>query len=1581
MMQGRDRQALLPRAKRAWRVALPLLGGCLGLFTPTMPLRAAPQVSTEQLQWVLASSSAPMAQTDRLDLVKIRLDRSAERVLEVGAWTLVRLSGLGRVRLQGTGVVEAGLSAQEVLGERGQARMTAPLHDVGTEALELRNVSVAPRLFLVGGAKRKLSLELLAQASVRPDLAWDKASAELLAGLAKGGKEVEWLSQKPEVQGVLATRAHLASRFPGRRDAVDAWARWALAKSLLTLRPVSLTGWSKTALVPQGAQETWTHKDQSGQEKVYTRVTGPRTLWVNTKGPGVLDIEFRALVGRESSAPTLSVHAQGLLVGELETSLTPAKFPCKDGAPHLRCPVKVDAQGMLGRVARRRVALLGDQATRVRIDVQGGGALLRLRQDRLRPRLGKDPLRRQSLLACSELKSELSALSPKTEIAILLQALSAGCVGSPTGRKRAQVAALNLMCTRVQEPVNSWLARTLVLLGEPPAARRCAGASLERQTEPGTTPSTMAFLAGLYPALVADSVAAWSAGLRAQFLQDWRQRSRWIRLKPQQRGIPAQSWIVDAEPALGPSGEAWHPVRSWSAIESGEVYKIDALAFDEHQPRLSRVDLAWTKANPPSRIMIDDQLQQLDPGRSRGSWLLSPGPHRIQVDAPKQAKLFATLAPRQSDGAKRAREIKLWPLYAGGEPLSFELPTGAGTLPVRVTLRAKGATPKGAQTLWLRDDRGTKIRIDLLGHPLAQQDALALDGPSQISVPLHFEAVLSSQATRVWLEGETAAPEQYFVSIHRRGPSLALDDEPVAPARQNVAMKTDGRSGEQSSANPEIAQAQRFLAQKQWGPLRNLLVQWSSQPASVLKKHRTERLALFNAYRGYLNENARAYKVVKQEKLPAVMSVPFLADRQRLSLQGASGKLQTAANGLETPTGIQDAVWAAYRFSDAAQDADAASNKLWPLAYGLMNLPGYQIDNPRLNALRARSAKHTRWQTLDFATQSSGFEHIERSGLSKAHLADPLGSPLEQAPGAFAVVARQTRTLSVNNAALGELRLSAFCRSAVGQNEVPSISVSIDDAKAEVYELRSGKAMELQWSVEPGPHTLSVQGSPASRCVLRVQSKQVDQADWSTVAMPSKQRWFATGPKRALSFHAQGPGVLALQTRALGKVSSGRAQLLVKRSSKTSSAQLRLELPSLEDPEYSLSRDPKLTVNAAEQNFVVLPDDQVYLIELTSPEREVLVKAKVRVPDTPAAEPLVKQDWTKSLGAQLASDQAAGRRAVHFPVNQIGARRVFKPASSRLGSFDVAMQTGIERDTQFETIQSRMVSGVSATYRKALVDERLWLRGQALIQSQRLAAPMFAGQVQLSAQAKKAPIRARLFTQVGLQPVSGQAPVAGRAWVDVEASVRNAYRRSSTWDLRPSLRLDTRMIGAVAQELGTNDREQVLNSSIYRKYAVDHAVSLKPKLVWTYRDFRNARIDLGTDLWLNADFKGLDRTRAWLRFAGIYRRSSKRPSWWIYQAGYRWTYALVDAHRRNAYMRHAVQGQLRFAWQWAKKRRLHVTLADTLLFSEGGFAGNEIRLNLGVRFDPLEAFGHSAPHERRFLGEFARKDWKVVGLR
>lgn len=1514
---------------------------------------------------------------------------------------MVGIGALGRLRLAAPGLSGAQIKAMQILGEGGQALQDTPLHEFENGVFELRNDSTKPGLFLIGGAQRALDLELMVQTMARPDLAWDKASAKLL-DLGSGGEgAANWLRSNPELQAVLATQANLRQAFPEQGEAVEAWARWALARTLLILRPASLTGWSKKTLEPKGGvAKAWTRTDVRGREKVYTRVRGPQTLWVETKGPGALDLELRGVVREGAGSPIISVYAQGVVAATLQAPSKTAKFACEAGALDRRCPIQVDESGWLGQAARTRVALMGPKKGRVRIDVRGGEALLSIRQDRLRPRLGKDPLRRAARRSCRNLRDALEQDSVQSTIA----ALSAGCVSSQAASNRSQKSALETLCVQALPEAKGWIAKALTELGEKAAAQRCE----PRELGPGAT-SQVATLARRFVQLRSGSDAAWSPSLRANYLRDFAQGTRWTRLSPEPGTLDPQSWIVGRVPEKAASGQAWSPGRSWSAIDAGKRYRVQAPEQD--QSSLSRLDLAWEQEKAPTRVLIDQQPQRLDAARGRGTWLLAPGSHDLQVEAASASKLFATIQPGVSaltGPSSSSAVIKMWPLRAQGAAVPFVLPKGAAGLPIQVSLRAKGKAPYNhTGTLWLRDDQGTKLRIALTGKKLETQDALGLQGQGAVSGPLRFEALVSPNATRLWIEGAPELEEQLVVSMRYRGPERAASAKPesetegqmsstdplAAQGMQGVGATQDpsnafvpdatresalDETSSAGSSSQEIAHARHLLAQRQWGPLRNLFVDWATQPSKLLMEHRAERLALLNEYRGYLNENRGKYKITEQDGFPSVMPATFLAEDQKLSPELARAQLKSAANALETSSGHSSALWAAYRFSDALQHEPEKFKELWPLAYGLMHVPGYQIDNPRLNALRSRSAKYSRWEPLDFAYKSAGFEHLEHSGPAKAQ--ESLASIFDHDAGAFTIAAAQTRTLYFDVAQEDAVRLSGVCRSAKLQTQLPSLSVSLDDVAAQVYELDKGEGLELAWSLPAGAHTVSVQASPQSHCLLRFQRKSAGQEAWTTLAMPKKQRWFATGPEQPLSFHAQGPGVLALRSRALGETSTP-ARLLVKRSSEQGSTQHSFGLSSVQDREYALVRDPELVVHAEDEHFVILPEDKVYLVELQAPEREVLVRAKIRVPDEAGSVKLVKQDWAKQLSNELAPPKVSAETLAPVPRYTSGTRRIFRPTSSAWGSFDLAAQSGIERDTQFETIQSRLVSGLTGTYRRELWRERLWFRGRALVQSQRLAAPMFAGQVQLSAQGKTVPMRARVGGQVGVQPLLGRLPVAGRVWVDLEASLRNGYRKSTAWDLRPSLRLDGHMVGVDAVVLGPKDDAQLLNSSIYRKYVVHHPIALKPKLVWTYRDLRNARIDLGSDLWLNADFKSIDRTRAWLRFAGVYRRSSQRPSWWIYQGGYRWTYAMVDAHRRSAYMRHALQGQLQFAWQWARKRRLHLTLADTLLFSDQGYAGNEIRLNVGLRFDPLEAFRHSAPQERRFLSEIARRDWKVVGLR
>ena len=87
------------------------------------------------------------------------------------------------------------------------------------------------------------------------------------------------------------------------------------------------------------------------------------------------------------------------------------------------------------------------------------------------------------------------------------------------------------------------------------------------------------------------------------------------------------------------------------------------------------------------------------------------------------------------------------------------------------------------------------------------------------------------------------------------------------------------------------------------------------------------------------------------------------------------------------------------------------------------------------------------------------------------------------------------------------------------------------------------------------------------------------------------------------------------------------------------------------------------------------------------------------------------------------------------------------------------------------------------------------------------------------------------------------------------------------------------------------------------------------------------------------------------------------------------TYALADEHRRHAFHRHVLAGELEWTLTARPRHRWTIGITNGLVFQDGYFAGDRFFLNLGFVFDPGRGMEHFAPQQRLYRNEIGERWW------
>jgi hypothetical protein len=592
----------------------------------------------------------------------------------------------------------------------------------------------------------------------------------------------------------------------------------------------------------------------------WRRLPGDKRWRVRLQGPGVVRLEARPLFAKEAEATSRPVTLSASLAtpgrarhlawahGSLGPAEIESDIPSARAFPRRRA-LATRAGLPVGFGTEIRFTLFPGAHT-YDVVATGGPLAVRATLARPRPRLG-DVLVAQADAGdlahkARRAAARLGASHPRARV---LDALIAEVDGAPAGQgggvAREPGVRLALEAQAARRGFASHAARVAAGLriralldasAEHPAivnwARATFAAAFTRDRQPhlaslvagvgvDAPPSALAALAPhvqgplvgrdlrsrrLGVAELAWRMAAWSRDVRAAYARLWHQQGRWSTVTPAapSDGVAVQPlrWLeheVAWVPASGPGFLAPLSLGAWQDLD------VTASSHAPGRAALVRFFVATTAPDPgPIRINLAGRVLGVvgfDPVELV-EVAVAPGRHRVRVEGPSSARVYASAPPASRDGAPRrspvgARARALWPLSSGGSPVAYDLPDPGVAGPVRLSLRAvirdeDRPLPSEALTVTVHTDVGTPRTLRFLPAP-ADPTLQALDGSGALSRPATFTLWLPPTSRRLWLTSSSSAMVA-SVAVRRDAVTEAPPPRAVRPVAPEVLPELAGAS-------------------------------------------------------------------------------------------------------------------------------------------------------------------------------------------------------------------------------------------------------------------------------------------------------------------------------------------------------------------------------------------------------------------------------------------------------------------------------------------------------------------------------------------------------------------------------------------------------------------------------------------------------------------------------------------------------------------------------------------------------------------------------------------------------------------
>lgn len=612
---------------------------------------------------------------------------------------------------------------------------------------------------------------------------------------------------------------------------------------------------------------------------------------------------------------------------------------------------------------------------------------------------------------------------------------------------------------------------------------------------------------------------------------------------------------------------------------------------------------------------------------------------------------------------------------------------------------------------------------------------------------------------------------------------------------------------------------------------------------------------------------------------------------------------------------------------DPASDARDAG-----LAYGLCMelLPRY--SHTTLRRLAFVAAVRSEWHAVVHAEQSAGFEllevphvEIEDSASTRVYdaiLAAPWMAEGERAgqqqlrAGRQAVLAwdaqpgrvsvelwcRATRPdLTPERAGiineptrLGSAELTARLIASTGTIER---SVEIDDGRLTTLELpietRDRHQLELRMSDDP-------MWTCSARAWAVVADETRDAASTELIEARQRRLWTTVDTRHGATYTVLGPATVDIEVRPVEhRRLATPTRLRVDIDGAARGGELTID--ARVDPAVVTERGRKFEVGHASGHTLLLSEARPHRIHLRTDQGRALVRLRVR--SDRAARPPPTQVSLRELElvvGSLPDPQDRGR----MPFGHARGRDAKSPLRNRVGTVDALVRVGLDEVGDNDDFQPRFGTDVQIGWRRALIDDWLWLRIAAQSRVREHSPAAGGGLLSIGARVPVLGLRLGASVDVLAHPYDGVTATSVRAlgfidrptWLSRRVQLRPRVDLGYRWQS-----LDRARVRAATTGLEPHPR-------VYLRYIEDHPLLLRPELALRLYPLQDLVLYGEASLLPNNDLRSLDHTDVEAGLLGI----GRMPSAWVpfWGAGYQASLRFADDDRSQTRLRHRVDASV-----------------------------------------------------------------------
>lgn len=1093
-----------------------------------------------------------------------------------------------------------------------------------------------------------------------------------------------------------------------------------------------------------------------------------------------------------------------------------------------------------------------------------------------------------------------------------------------------------------------------------------------------------------------------SLSLKRAYLRRKKEQSRLFAIAPTKlEDARALYWFQPLDEATSTRSSK----QTWTQLAPNRRYTLVPEPTRDAQGQVMRLVIAPPPPSPkrPAQLEVFVKLGTtkhrllLNGTQRQFHWILSPHHHQIEVLAPPETKILCDLSVQ--DQAKlalpRFAQRKFWQRLPRSAPLRFDFGSSKTNAPRSIKLRVQVSDrPEYRQILPLHieGNNGSSIGVWLHYDPKTIDPSIQFGDFPRTSYPISIQLGALSSPSQFWIRTSPSAPKLAlsFLRAQLRSPIPASTRSGI-PKAQAIAPQLSAQGP--GSLQEHLHRANFFFQQGQLSALRDELAWIASSEQKTLDAERSQLLALLRRVAQRSRRALFAFTDPQNCKhsipSPSQRYCPETSGNIALRAQFLDSKPATASPSkdqveqalrqqaarldLNNDESVAQALAAVSTYiSEGNASNQSASNDA--LVFGMLDQITKRINGSVLSAWKGKVARRTRWKSIEYASQSAGHEWLGRTDPTQT---DPtLPTPWQDPAHTLILAEHQSQVLQLDRPRASRLKVQGSCRPTRPSSPSHSTSIHIKINRHQVHQLalKDHQVQDLSFPIAVGKTrlTLSIPHLGERTCMARVLEQDPIRLDWSPVDLRRKERWFVAKEQQAVTLHARGPGTLKLQVRSLNAAAQ---PVIVNRLGPTGASLSTQVVPSTTfDPNARIQRASRPQSSTPVEHSLLMSHPGVYRFEVQSQGSEYLVRAKTRVAAQERSPKVRFRGVLRSLQERL----SAGQPPIEVPIRPQPPRphlRLDHKKKAVSGIWELQAGAGLFSDLEYDQPNSRWSTQLHGGWLGQLYPNRLWLKTQLSVGSEDRVMPAGRAQVQMYAANRRAWLRGQLQVQAASQYLHRFAHsygVSGR----IELSLRSLRAQPGNWDLLTDLRLSYRGFSKNTVDIAQGSIKNALHRYVYRSYVHDHPFSLRPRLQLVWRRFYDLRAYLGQDLWLNADLKSIDRTRAWLKVSGLVDRyRSKGRVFWSYDAGYRFSYVPTDLHRSSAFFRHELLLDLKAAFRLSPARLWEIAASSTVLTQSQQPASLRFLLSAKVAWDRLGPLRHRPVQLRRYPREINPSDW------